>query len=152
MVPGKPFKDIHGRHALPGATTLGEFVIHDQAAALLGHDVALASELRTLTPALAVQACFRAGLRGLGVVAALLPINVSRSVAPSTEAIAILKPKPLYRRPGLDQGAVDDEVRPQNAEISGSDTSTNAAIEIATTGALPPRCWAVAKWLYQQPV
>jgi hypothetical protein len=112
MVPRKPRDHVHGGGALPGAAGWGQFVIHDQAVAVLHQDMALVAELRTLAPALAVQPRFRVGLGGMGIVAALLPMEVAFAVAPGTRtrATAVLGPKALHRGPGLDQGAVDTEV------------------------------------------
>jgi len=112
VAPGQADAHVHGGRALPGAAGWGQFVIHDQAVAVLHLNMALVAKLRALASALAVQPRLRIRLGGMGVVTALLSMEIPLAVAPGTRTgtTPVLGPKALHRRPGLDQGAVHAEV------------------------------------------
>ena len=83
-------------------------MIRDQAVAVLHQDVAQVAELCILAAVLALQPGFRVRLRGVGVVAALLPIEAPLAAVPGSVSgtTAVLGSIPLYQGLGLYQAVV----------------------------------------------
>ena len=71
----KPRDHVHGRLAFPSAAGRGQFVIHDQAVAVLHENVALVAELYALAPALAVPSPSRRHVAKHRLLPAVFPAH-----------------------------------------------------------------------------
>jgi len=96
----------------PGAVCLGRVRLHDQTVPVLDQGVAHEVELCRLAVALAEQLGVGVGLAFVGVVGALLAMEIAFAIASRSRRIvaAVLGAEALEGGPGFDQRAVDRKV------------------------------------------